>query len=103
MGNFTKIERYLNDIEKHLKVIADSMDGNQDIEICNTASNLYLNLDEVVFIESEKVFAGMKFTVYLENTEDDELIERLENCEKIIKNQYPDKSITVIYAPVEHE
>lgn len=103
MSNFTKIERYLNDIERHLKIIAENMNSQQDTKIFNTVSNLYHSLDEVVLVEAEKVFAGLKFSVYLQDADqsDDELLKKLEEFESLIHNEHPNANISISYIPID--
>lgn len=102
MSNYTKIERSLNDIEKHLKIIAENMNSQQDVEVFNTVSNLYHSLDEVVLVEGEKNFAGVSFTVYLQDADpsNDELLKKLEDFEEIIRTEHPSINITISYASV---
>ena len=102
MGNFTKIERSLNNIEKHLKTIADSMNSQQDIQVLNTVNNLYHGMDEVVLVEAEKKFTGLSVTVYMKDIDqsDNELLDKLEELEKTVRSEHPNTNITISYTPV---
>lgn len=90
MGNLTKVERSLNNIEKHLKIIADSMGSDKDVHICAQFFNLFYQVEGVIFIEAKKVFSGLSFSVYLKGEvyDSDETIQALGECEQRILQKY---------------
>mgnify|MGYP001123745986 CR=1 FL=1 len=101
MGNLTRIERSLKNIESHLEKIANKDKTTNHIRIFNTVSNAFHSVDGVLLVEGEKTFGGFRFMVYWDaETDEQEISKHFEEREKAIRDAHPHGNIDIQYNSV---